>query len=174
MSKQITSLIFCLENCEGVLVGKDSIKHFSNENNEISLLLEDHGDCSYTTTWREYNKTHPLKRLVEYQDIVSIIITYNDNSTEEIEPEWYYESEYYTPQNNKYQINEMKDWKTVSITISKKLYINERIEELNNTISQAKEELKSLESKILISNIINKSFVTKSSTTEYDNITFNE
>ena len=68
----------------------------------------------------------------------------------------------------------MKDWKTVSITISKKLYINERIEELNNTISQAKEELKSLESKILISNIINKSFVTKSSTTEYDNITFNE
>lgn len=160
MNKQITSLKFCLENCEGILVGKDSIKHFSNENNEISLLLEDHGDCSYTTTWSEYNMTHPLKRLVEYEDIVSIIITYDNNSIEEIEPEWYSENEYYTPQNNKYQINEMKDWKTVSITISKKLYINKRIEDLNNTISRAKEEIEYL--------------VTLNNTTEYDNITFNE
>lgn len=159
MNKQITSLEFCLENCEGVLIGKDSIKHFSNENNEISLLLEDHSDCSYTTTWSE-NKTHPLKRLVEYQDIVSIRITYNDNSTEEIEPEWYYENEYCSPQNNEYQINEMKDWKTVSIKISKKLYINNRIEKLNNTISRAKEEIEYL--------------VTLNNTSEYDNIAFSE
>lgn len=174
MNKQITSLEFCLENCEGILVGKDSIKHFSNENNEISLLLEDRGDCSYTTTWSEYNMTHPLMRLINYQDIVLIRIIYDDNSIEEIEPEWYSENEYYTPQNNKYQINEMKDWKTVSITISKKLYINRRINELNNIISQAKEELNSLEYEILISNIINKDLVTKNSTTEYDNITFSE
>lgn len=159
MNKQITSLEFCLENCEGILFGKDSIKHFFNENNEISLLLEDHGDCFYTTTWSE-NKTHPLMRLINYQDIVLIRITYDDNSIEEIEPEWYFENEYCSPTNNKYQINEMKDWKTVSITISKELYINKRIEELNNTISRAKEELEYL--------------VTLNNTTEYDNITFNE
>lgn len=173
MNKQITSLEFCLENCEGILVGKDSIKHFSNENNEISLLLENYGDCSYTTTWSE-NKTHPLIRLVEYQDIVSIRITYDDNSTEEIEPEWYYESEYYTPQNNKYQINEMIDWKTISIAISKKLYINKRIKDLNNIILQAKEELNSLEYEILTSDKINKDLGTLDNITEYDNITFNE
>lgn len=169
MNKQITSLEFCLENCEGILVGKDSIKHFFNENNEISLLLEDHGDCSYTTTWSEYNMTHPLKRLIDYQDIVSIIITYDDNSIEEMAPEWYSESEYYTPQNNKYQANKIIDYKTVSIAISKRLYINNRVEELNNTISQAKEELKSLGYE-LVSDIINKDFVTKNSTNEYDNI----
>lgn len=172
MNKQITSLEFCLENCEGILVGKDSIKHFSNENNEISLLLEDHGDCSYTTTWSG-NKVHPLKRLIEYEDIVLIRITYDDNSIEEIEPEWYFENEYCSPTNNKYQVNEMKDWKTVSITISKKSYINKRVKELNNTISSAKEELKSLGYE-LVSDIINKDFVTKNSTSEYDNITFNE
>lgn len=173
MNKQIMSLEFCLENCEGILVGKDSIKHFSNENNEISLLLEDHGDCSYTTTWSE-NKTHPLMRLINYQDIVSIRVAYDDNSIEEIEPEWYFETEYCSPQNNEYQINEMKDWKTVSITISKKLYINNRVEELNNIISQAKEELNSLGYEELVSDITNKDFVTKNNTTEYDNITFNE
>ena len=140
MSKEILFLETVFENCEAIKIGAKDIKLFKHNKDEILLETIDNGDSEYISTWSE-NTISPLQRLTEHNDITSIHVHYKDGQVEKINPEWYYENEWCSPQENKYQINEVIDYKNRRIAISKEQYIKTRRKELNNIIKKAQEEL---------------------------------
>lgn len=151
---KINYLLIGFENCEGIKIGAGDIKRFTTYNEEILLEVTDNGNSEYDSDW-ENNLKSPLQRLTDYRDIVSITAFYDNGTKEEITPEWYYESEWHTPQENIYQINTITDYKNRTVLISKQGYINRRKEQLNNIIKEAQEELDMLSCKILVSDMIN-------------------
>lgn len=153
MDKKIKSICVSFENCEGIKIGARDIKRFRSYEGEILLDVVDNGNSEYTSTWSDNSKS-PLQRLTDYNDITSIEVCYEDDTNKMINPEWYYENEWHTPQENKYQINKVIDYKNRTILISKEQYINNRREELNNIIKEAQEELDMLPSRILMSDIV--------------------
>jgi len=116
----IKNISFTLENCEGVLVPFKCFKKFKVvENNKnadklfiLECLIEDNGEIEYTSTWMK-NTTSPIQRLGRGDDITSIYITYDDDSTQRYSIPWYD----YNPNSNKNQSSQMIDYKTVQIKI---------------------------------------------------------
>lgn len=155
MSKEILFLETVFENCEGVKIGAKDIKLFKYNKDEILLETIDNGDSEYISTWSE-NRISPLQRLTEHNDITSIEVHYKDGQVEEINPEWYYESEWHCPDNNEYQINEMIDYKNRRITISKEQYIKTRMNKLNNIITESRSEYNKLFKELMQSKLNNK------------------
>ena len=155
MKKEIEEILVVFENCEQIKIGAKDIKLFKHNKDEILLETIDNGDSEYISTWSE-NTISPLQRLTEYNDITSIQVHYKDGQVEKINPEWYYENEWYSPDNNKYQINEVIDYKNRRITISKEQYIKTRMNKLNNIITESRSEYNKLFKELMQSKLNNK------------------
>ena len=155
MSKEILFLETVFENCEAIKIGAKDIKLFKHNKDEILLETIDNGDSEYISTWSE-NTISPLQRLTEHNDITSIHVHYKDGQVEKINPEWYYENEWCSPQENKYQINEVIDYKNRRITISKEQYIKTRMNKLNNIITESRSEYNKLFKELMQSKLNNK------------------
>lgn len=128
------------ENNERIKIGSKNIKNFSYKNEEILLEVVENGDSEYTSMHTD-NEISPIQRLAILKDISVIEVRYENESIKNvITPEWYYKSEWDMPQENKYQINKVIDYKNRVVLISKKEYIKHRMLELNNIMTEAREE----------------------------------
>ena len=155
MKKEIEEILVVFENCEQIKIGAKDIKAFKHRDEEILLETVDNGDSEYISTYSE-NKTSPLQRLTEYNDITSLEVHYRNGQVEKINPEWYYENEWCSPQENKYQINEVIDYKNRRITISKEQYIKTRLNKLNNIITESRSEYNKLFKELMQSKLNDK------------------
>ncbi len=136
-SSKIKEVEFILENCESVIVPLNCLESgltMSASKEDDTLLtqfqcnIQDNGEVRYGCTWDD--KTHPLHRLAQYNDICRIKFTYEDGNKKELSIQWYEDEEnpWDMSNENLNQTTEFIDYKTFKINIKpyiKKYSINE-------------------------------------------------
>lgn len=89
----VESVEFVLENCEYITIPKGYFKslkltEYKDEEYELDCKIYGVDNIVYTSLDQLSSKQNPLKRLNEYNDIVRLVITYIDDSTETFNLVW--------------------------------------------------------------------------------------
>lgn len=129
MSNQIKNIQIDFENCEGISIPYNCFKNLTFKLDEtkkdencdghiinMECTIIDNGNITYSTTWSS-NRTSPIERLNQYEDICWFDILYSDDTKKSYYVDWYYESDYANPQENKNQTNQLMDYKTIHIKV---------------------------------------------------------
>jgi len=144
MNKNIKQGTLVLENCESIVVPAECFKEFSfkrGENKEgenlyiksLNCIIKDNGNMKYEMTYGE-NSTSPVQRLGKCNDITSVKIEYEDESSEVLSVVW---SDDYNVNNNENQINDLVTYNELHIRIRSKLQTSkENLKQIQNQIKE--------------------------------------
>ena len=123
MEKEIETVEFALENCEGIVIPYQCFDNFKFTINDtrgyiqtLDCTIKDNGTIEYLTYGN--NTESPIQRLAEYKDICVIVLTYNDKSKKEIRIDWYEDNKHFRTNENKNQTNNLLDYRTINIKIA--------------------------------------------------------
>ena len=136
----VKGIEFIFDNCESILVPIECFKNFIAINGEVKFKIVNNGNVEYSYTWGD-NITNPIER-ISHKDISGIFLEFEEEEkNNKIQINFNYSMGRY----NEYQLNNMFDYKTIEVLISKKAYYINYLQQLKEEKESVEKEIKEVE-----------------------------
>ena len=135
----VKGIEFVFENCESIYVPIECFKNFIAINGEVKFKIVNNGNIEYSYTWGD-NITNPIERISD-KDITGIFLEFEEEKNNKTQIDFNYSIGQY----NEYQLNNIIDYKTIEVLISKKAYYINKLQQLKEEKESIEKEIKEIE-----------------------------
>lgn len=135
----VKGIEFVFENCESIYVPIECFKNFIAINGEVKFKIVNNGNIEYSYTWGD-NITNPIERISD-KDITGIFLEFEEEKNNKTQIDFNYSIGQY----NEYQLNNIIDYKTIEVLISKKAYYINYLQQLKEEKESVEKEIKEVE-----------------------------
>lgn len=135
----VKGIEFVFENCESIYVPIECFKNFIAINGEVKFKIVNNGNIEYSYTWGD-NITNPIERISD-KDITGIFLKFEEEKNNKTQIDFNYSIGQY----NEYQLNNIIDYKTIEVLISKKAYYINKLQQLKEEKESIEKEIKEIE-----------------------------